>query len=99
MISSNAFTVRRATPADAPTLAWLAALAAQPAPRLPALIGDVDGMPVAAIAQMDGRVVADPFRCTPGLVTQLRLHRSGWRGRPERATIAAQLRSVIPFMV
>jgi hypothetical protein len=99
MINSNAYSVRRATPADAPTLAWLAALAGKPAPRLPALIGDVDGMPAAAIGQVDGCVVADPFRSTPGLVTQLRLHRSGWRGRPGRDAIATQVRAVIPFMV
>jgi hypothetical protein len=99
MINSNAYTVRRGTPADAPTLAWLGALAGKPAVRLPTLIGDVDGMPAAAISQMDGRVVADPFHSTPGLVTQLRLHRSGWRGRPARAELAAQLRTVIPFMV
>lgn len=99
MINSNAYTVRRATDADAPVLAWLAALAGQRAPRLPALIGDIDGMPAAAIGQTDGRVVADPFHSAPGLVTQLRLHRSGWRGRPGREAIAAQVRAVLPFMV
>ena len=62
----NAFTIRPRSESDEPTLAWLAALAAQPALRRPALIGDVDGMPAAAISLVDGRVVADPFRPRPG---------------------------------
>jgi hypothetical protein len=81
MLSTTAFTVRRAGDADEPTLVWLAALAGKPSVRRPALIGDVDGVPAAAISVIDGRVVADPFRPTAGLVAHLRLYRSGWRPR------------------
>jgi hypothetical protein len=45
--------------------------------RRAALIGDVDGVPAAAISLADGRVVADPFRPATGLTAHLRLHRSG----------------------
>jgi hypothetical protein len=81
MLAATAFTVRRADVADDPTLVWLGALAGHPSVRRPALIGDVDGVPAAAISLIDGRVVADPFRPTAALVAHLRLHRSGWRPR------------------
>jgi hypothetical protein len=81
MRSATAFTVRRANDADEPTLVWLGALAGQPSVRRPALIGDVDGVPTAAISLADGRGVADPFRPTAGVVAHLRLYRSGWRPR------------------
>jgi hypothetical protein len=99
MLHAHAFTVRTAVEADEPTLAWLAALASQPPVRRPALIGDVDGVPAAAISLADGRVVADPFRPATGLVAHLRLHRSGWRTGDGRAAVRKQLRAALPFMI
>jgi hypothetical protein len=99
VLHSNAFTIRPARESDEPTLAWLAALDSQAPIRRPALIGDVDGMPLAAISLVDGRVVADPFRPATGIATHLRLHRSGWRARERRDSIGAQLRAAIPFLV
>lgn len=95
----NAFAIRPALESDEPTLAWLAALAAQPVLRRPALIGDVDGMPAAAISLVDGRVVADPFRPATGLAAHLRLHRSGWRTGDGRDALRRQLRAALPFMI
>jgi len=95
---SNAFTIRRAHASDEPTLAWLAALSSKPPLRRPALIGDVDGMPAAAISLVDGGVAADPFQRAPGLETHLRLHRSGWRTGPRRDSARRHLRAAIPFM-
>src|SRR5689334_10891761 len=77
MLSANAFTIRPARKSDDPTLAWLAALSSRPAVARPALIGDIDGIPAAALSLVDGRVVADPFRPTSVLCADLRLHRSG----------------------
>jgi hypothetical protein len=96
---ANAFTIRPATESDDATLEWLAALAGEPALRRPALIGDVDGMPAAAISLLDGRLVADPFRPATGLAAQLRLHRSGWRMGPRHQAARRHLRAVLPFMV
>jgi hypothetical protein len=95
----SAYTVRTAGESDEPTLAWLATMAAEPAVRRPALIGDADGMPVGAISLADGRVVADPSSRAAGIAAHLRLHRSGWRplGGPEAAR--RQLRAALPFMV
>jgi hypothetical protein len=92
------FTIRPAQPSDEPTLRWLAALAAEPALRRPALIADVDGLPAAAISVADGRVVADPFRRTAGLPARLRLHRSGWRAHRSPEGLRAQVRALIPLL-
>jgi hypothetical protein len=99
MVPSNAYTVRNALPSDDATLDWLSALAGQPPLRRPALIADVDGMPAAAISQLDGRVVSDPFTPAPGLAAQLRLHRSGWRGHGHRDAARRHVRAVLPFLV
>jgi hypothetical protein len=99
MVIANAFTIRPAAESDDATLAWLSALAGEPALRRPALIGDVDGLPVAAISQVDGRVVADPFRAAAGLVAQLRLHRSGWRVGARRDAARRHVRAALPFLV
>jgi hypothetical protein len=96
---ANAFTIRPAAKPDDATLAWLSALAGEPALRRPALIGDVDGIPTAAISQLDGRVVADPVRPAPGLTAQLRLHRSGWRVGARREAARRHVRAALPFMV
>jgi hypothetical protein len=97
---ANAFTIRTAAESDDATLEWLAALAGERALRRPALIGDVDGLPTAAISLVDGRLVADPFRPAPGLGTQLRLHRSGWRvGTRRDVPVARHVRSALPFLV
>jgi hypothetical protein len=92
------FTIRSAQPSDEPTLRWLAALAGEPAPRRPALIGDIDGLPAAAISVADGRVVADPFRRTAPLAARLRLHRSGWRAQRSRDALRDQVRALIPLL-
>ena len=95
MLSRHAYTIR---PADEPTLAFLAALAGEPPLRRPALIGDVDGVPTAAVSLADGRVVADPYRPSSGVVRHLRLHRSGWRPREQRDAMRDRIRAVLPFM-
>ena len=99
MLNANAFTIRPARKSDEPTLAWLAALSSRPAVARPALIGDIDGMPAAAISLVDGRVVTDPFRPTPALCADLRLHRSGWRAPARRDAARKRVRALIPFLV
>jgi hypothetical protein len=67
--------------------------------RRPALIGDIDGMPAAAISLIDGRVVEDPYRPPTGLGAHLRLHRSGWRIGRRQDAARKHVRAVIPFLV
>jgi hypothetical protein len=95
----SAYTIRPAHESDEPTLHWLAALAGEPAVQRPALIGDIDGLPAAAISRADGRVVADPFRPTAALRERLRLHRSGWRSHAGREATRREVLAVIPFLV
>ncbi|HEY7076079.1 MAG TPA: hypothetical protein VH418_11940 [Solirubrobacteraceae bacterium] len=99
MFNAGAFTIRPAQTADEPTLAWLAALSTRPAVARPALIGDIDGVPAAAISLVDGRVVADPFRPTSALCADLRLHRSGWRAAAGRDAARRRVRALVPFLV
>jgi hypothetical protein len=94
----NAYTIRPAQPADEPTLRWLATLAAQPALPRPALIGDIDGLPAAAISLADGRVVADPHRRTAALAARLRLHRSGWRPQRSPEAVRELVSRLIPLL-
>jgi hypothetical protein len=99
MFHAHGFTVRRAGESDERTLAWLGTLAGEPAVRRPALIGDIDGMPAAAISLVDGRVVEDPFQAPTGLGAHLRLHRSGWRIRDRSDASRRHVRAVLPFLV
>jgi hypothetical protein len=98
MLSPHAYTIRPAEASDEPTLAFLAVLAGEAPLTRPALIGDVDGVPAAALSLVDGRAVADPYRPSSGLVRHLRLHRSGWRPRQQRHAVRDRVRAVLPFM-
>ena len=63
-------------------------MAVEPAVRRPALVGEVDGVPVAAISLADGRVVADPYHPVPGSST------SSGSTAPAGAPAAAAMRCV-----
>jgi hypothetical protein len=67
------FTIRPATARDADALQHIATLDSQEPVAAPALIGEIDGTPAAALSLADGRAVADPFRRTAQLVAVLRL--------------------------
>ena len=98
MIHASAFTIRHARESDDPTLKWLASLAGVPALPRPALIGDIDGMPAAAISLIDGSLVADPFLPDTGLRAHLQLHRSGWRAHGRQDAVRRHVRAVLPFL-
>lgn len=66
--------LRPAFPEDERALARLAALDSALAPARPALVAEQDGQLRAAIGLHDGRVIADPFTPTAGLVELLCLH-------------------------
>lgn len=61
------------TPDDQPTLDQLAALDSHPPLAAPALIGELNHRPVAAISLRTGDVIADPFVPTTEIVQMLRL--------------------------
>jgi hypothetical protein len=68
-------TIRQATDADSFALRRLAALDDRPALRGVALVGEEQGELRAAIEVDSGRVVANPFAPTAGLVSLLRMQR------------------------
>ena len=70
------YTVTSATADDVVALARLAVLDSADPIALPALIAEIDGRPVAAIALDGGRVVADPFVPTLDARALLELRRA-----------------------
>jgi hypothetical protein len=80
MSPAASYKTRMAVEEDAPNLRRLAALDSQ-SPLLGAvLIGEIDGVPAAAISLTSGRVVADPFRHTAELVASLRMRAAALTG-------------------
>jgi hypothetical protein len=85
----EAITLRRAQRGDGRTLARLAELDSTPLPDDEFLVGEVSGVPWAAIGINTGVLVADPFRPTAELAGLLRLRAQpahaaaarSWRGR------------------
>ena len=73
MHHAQTYTIRPATDDDAWALQWLAALDSQRQLAGPALIGEIDGIPAAAISLSDGRVAADPFQATAVLTRLLHI--------------------------
>ena len=73
MLTSNAYVMRAATDGDSEALRELAEMDSQPPLAGPALVGEIGGRPAAALSLTSGRAVADPFRQTAQLVSQLRL--------------------------
>ncbi|MBI5105497.1 MAG: hypothetical protein HZB46_11055 [Solirubrobacterales bacterium] len=85
LLPSDAVTIRRAFPEDAPALARLASLDSARRPLDGAmLLAERDGRVLAAISLADGRHVADPFAATADLVSLLRMRAAAMLGRPSR---------------
>ena len=95
MFSSNTYAIRLATEDDAPALRRLAALDSRPALSGPALVGEIDGAPAAALSLTDGRVVADPFVPTAGLAVHLRLRAAGLLAHEREPSLAARIRAAL----
>ena len=95
MLNSNAHTIRAATLDDAALLRRLAELDSGRPIEGPALIGQLRDRPAAAISLADGRVVADPFLPTAGLVAHLRLRARALRAAEATPSLRARLRAGI----
>jgi hypothetical protein len=84
MPPAASYKTRMAVAEDAPNLRRLAALDSQSPLSGAVLMGEIDGVPAAAISLTSGRVVADPFRPTAELVASLRMRAAALTG--ERRT-------------
>ena len=80
MFPTNAYVIRQATPDDDGALRRLAELAGRQPLSGPVLIGELGGIPAAAVSLADGRIAADPSKPTARLVPLL-----GIRFRAQRA--------------
>ena len=69
----NPVTVRFSTDAD--SIRDLTSLDGSPPPRVPVMLAELDGSPVAAVGIADGKAVVDPSRSTSAITTLLRIRR------------------------
>jgi hypothetical protein len=95
MYSTNAYVIREATAADEDTLQLLAELDSQRPLQGRALIGEIDGLPAAAVSIADGRIVADPFQATSHLVPLLGLRGRALRTYEQTPSLTARLHAVM----
>jgi hypothetical protein len=96
MFSAATYTIRLATPDDEPALRWLAEIDSQdPLAAGAVMVGELDGMPQAALSLADGRVIANPFLATAQLLAHIRM-RAGALGAYQRTpSLPARIRAAL----
>ena len=92
MYASNRYVIYEATASDAVKLWYLSQVTGQPRLRDRTLIGDIQGVPAAAISLAENRIVADPSRATTGLMQQLRSRAQSLRALGCTPSVSARLR-------
>jgi hypothetical protein len=98
MYPEYAYVIRLATDEDEQALRRLAGLDSQSPLSSPALIGEIDGIPAAAVSLTDGRVIADPFRSTAGLRQVLQTRVRAQRAYSRAPSLPERLHSALaPF--
>jgi hypothetical protein len=99
MYPSNAYVIRQAGAEDERALHQLAELDGQRPFSGPALIGEIDGRPAAAVSLFEGRVIADPFQPTTVLRQVLRMRLGALRAYSSTPSLAERVRaSMQPFL-
>lgn len=99
MYPANAYVIRRATEEDEVELRRLAELDSQRPLTGPTLVGVIDGKAAAAVSEIDGRVIADPFHQTAVLRQMLRIRLSAMRSYATTPSLAERVRAALqPFM-
>jgi len=98
MYPANHYVIRQATPEDERTLHQLAELDSRPPLSGPALIGEMDGAPSAALSLTDGRLIADPFQPTAVLCQILRMRAGALRAYSRTPSLPDRIRAAMaPF--
>jgi hypothetical protein len=95
MYGANAFVIRLATDDDDDVVQRLAALDSARPPSGRILVGELDGVPAAALSLSDGHVVADPFTRTDLLVVHLRLRAQGILAHEREPSLSARVREAL----
>ena len=93
MHASNAYLIYEATASDAVKLWYLSQLTGQPRLRDRVLIGDIHGVPAAAISVADDRIVTDPRRDTARLTPLLRSRAQSLRALERTPSLPARRRA------
>jgi hypothetical protein len=102
MFPGHSHDIRTERDPRSPILLELAALDEAPPIATPALVGRIDGIPVAAMSLVDERSVADPFHYTHPIRMVMRLHARSIRAHERQPSLirrivdALRLRGVVP---
>jgi hypothetical protein len=91
MFAANAYVIRHVIGAEK-----LAELDSQRPLTGPALVGEIDGRPAAALSLTDGRVVADPFQPTAQLLAHLRMRARALKEHDRVPSVRDRLRERLP---
>jgi hypothetical protein len=91
--ASTAYVIYEATASDAVKLWYLSQLTGRPRLRDRVLIGDIQGVPAAAISVADDRIVADPQRDTARLTQLLRSRAQSLRALERTPSLPGRLRA------
>jgi hypothetical protein len=95
VLPANSYVIRQATVDDEQALAEIAQLDSQRPLSGPALIGEIDGRPAAAISLEDRRVIADPFDFTIQLRQVLRIRAAAMHAHSRTPSLPERLRASI----
>jgi hypothetical protein len=96
---TNAYVIRQANEDDERALHRLAELDGQRPFSGPALIGEIDGAPAAAVSLFEGRVIADPFQPTTVLRQVLRIRLGALRAYSSTPSLSERVRAAMrPFV-
>jgi hypothetical protein len=93
MFPTNAYVIRPATVDDEGVLRRLAELDGRQPLSGPVLIGEIGGIPGAAVSLADGHIAADPARPTAQLVPLLAMRFRSLRAFEEQPSLPGRLRA------
>ena len=95
MLPANAYVIRQATVDDEGVLRRLAELDGRPPLVGPVLIGEIGGIPAAAVSLADGSIAADPFRPTATLRQVLRVRVRSLRAFEEQPSLSERMKAIM----
>ena len=95
MFPTNAYVIRQATVDDEGAVRRLAELDGRRPLAGPVLIGEIGGIPAAAVSLADGQIAADPFQPTGQLVPLLGIRFRALRAFDKQPSLPARLKATM----
>jgi hypothetical protein len=96
--SNTAHVIRVATGDDDVALRRLAELDSKAPLDGPVLVGEIAGVPVAALALTDDSTIADPFVPSAHLLTTMRMRANGMRAVERTPSLRERIRAAVPVI-